>query len=81
MSRTYHISDFAAFLRKYGDSAHDRGGWEKSVRDDYRPGRPDRGTDQEFRHRKMEMTAGAQSIVSATANIPCGNPKSKPSAR
>ena len=49
MSRTYHISDFAAFLRKYGDSAHDRGGWEKSVRDDYRPGRPDRGTDQEFR--------------------------------
>ncbi len=30
---------------------------------------------------KMEMTAREQSIVSATANIPCGNPKSKPSAR
>jgi len=49
MSRTYHISDFAAFLRKYGDSARDRGGWEESLRYDNRPSRPDRGTNQEFR--------------------------------
>src|SRR2546428_13728698 len=48
MSRTYHISDFAAFLRKYGDSARDRGGWEESARDDSRPSRSDRGTNQEF---------------------------------
>ena len=49
MSRTYHISDFAAFLRKYGYSERDRGGREESARDDNRPSRPDRGTNQEFR--------------------------------
>jgi len=49
MSRTYHISDFAAFLRKYGDSGRDRGGREESTRDDNRSSRPDRGTNQQFR--------------------------------
>jgi len=49
MSRTYHISDFAAFLRKYGDSARDRGDWEEPPRYDNRPRRPDRGTNREFR--------------------------------
>src|SRR6266852_5081581 len=54
MSRTYHISDFAAFLRKYGDSGRDRGGREESARDDNRPSRPDRDTNQEFRQPQKE---------------------------
>src|SRR5229473_8228379 len=50
MSRAYDISDFAAFLRKYGDSGRDRGGGvEESARDDNWRSRPDRGTNQEFR--------------------------------
>ncbi len=49
MSRTYHISDFAAFLRKYGDSTRDRGGGEESPRYDNRLSRPDRGKNQEFK--------------------------------
>jgi hypothetical protein len=52
MSRAYHISDFAAFLRKYGDSGRDRKGREESARDDNRPSRPDRGTNQEFRQQQ-----------------------------
>jgi len=81
MSRTYHISDFGAFLRKCGDAGRDRGDQEESARDDNRSSRPDRGTNQGFRQPKMDMTAGEQSIVSATANIPCGSPRSKRSAR
>src|SRR6266852_9477958 len=43
MSRAYDISDFAAFLRKYGDSGRDHGGRvEESGRDDNRRSRPDR---------------------------------------
>ncbi len=50
MSRTYDISDFAAFLRKYGDSGRDRGGrMEESGRHDNRRSRPDRDRNQEFR--------------------------------
>src|SRR6266849_8893667 len=50
MSRAYDISDFVAFLRKYGDSGRDRGsGVEEFARDDNRRSRPDRGTNQEFR--------------------------------
>jgi hypothetical protein len=49
MSRTYHISDFVAFLGKYCDSGRDRGGWEESRRYDNRTSRPDRGTNREFR--------------------------------
>jgi len=49
MSRAYDISDFAAFLRKYGDSWRDRGGrMEESGQDDNRR-RPDRDRNQEFR--------------------------------
>src|SRR5260370_7355323 len=49
MSRAYDISDFAAFLRKYGDSWRDRGGrMEESGKDDNRR-RPDRDRNQEFR--------------------------------
>lgn len=50
MSRTYHIADFAAFLRKYDDFGRDRGGREEFARDDGRSSRPARGTNQEFRH-------------------------------
>src|SRR5256885_11805195 len=52
MSRTYHISDFAAFLRKYGDAGRDRGDREESARDDNRSSRPDRGANQGFRQQQ-----------------------------
>jgi len=52
MSRTYHISDFAAFLRKYGDAGRDRGDREESPRDDNRSSRPDRGANQGFRQQQ-----------------------------
>jgi hypothetical protein len=48
MSRAYDISDFAAFLRKYGDSGRDRAGrTEEPLRD--ASTRPDRGRNQESR--------------------------------
>jgi hypothetical protein len=50
MSRAYDISDFSAFLRKYGDSARDRGGrMEKFAQDGSRRGQPDRNANQESR--------------------------------
>ena len=55
MSRTYHISDFAAFLRKYGDSGRDRGGWEESARDGNRRSRPDRDANLEFKRKRHLM--------------------------
>ncbi len=47
MSRTYDISDFAAFLRKYGDSARDRPApTEEPSRDASRRNQPDRNKQQ-----------------------------------
>jgi hypothetical protein len=47
MSRAYDISDFAAFLRKYGDSGHDRvGRSEDPLRDGSHRTRPDRDRQQ-----------------------------------
>jgi len=48
MSRGYDISDFAAFLRKYGDSGRDSAGrTEEPSRDASQRTRPDRGRNQE----------------------------------
>lgn len=77
MSRTYHISDFAAFLRKYGDSARDHGGWEESTRHNNRSSRSDRGANQDPGSCKMGMTGREQSIAATAASIPYGNLKSK----
>ena len=47
MSRAYDISDFAAFLRKYGDSGRDRAGrTEEPLRDGSQRTRPDRDRQQ-----------------------------------
>ncbi|HVS88662.1 MAG TPA: hypothetical protein VHF01_10640 [Candidatus Acidoferrum sp.] len=47
MSRAYDISDFAAFLRKYGESGRDRAGrTEEPMRDGSLRTRPDRNSDQ-----------------------------------
>jgi hypothetical protein len=47
MSRVYSISDFAAFLRKYGDSGHDRvGRTEDPLRDGRHRNQPDRDRQQ-----------------------------------
>src|SRR5712692_10744877 len=47
MSRAYDISDFAAFLRKYGASERDRAGrTEEPLRDGSQRTRPDRDTQQ-----------------------------------
>jgi len=47
VSRSYDISDFAAFLRKYGDSRHDRADrTEDSVRDGSHRTGPDRESQQ-----------------------------------
>jgi hypothetical protein len=47
MSRAYDISDFAAFLRKYGDSGHDRvTRTEDRLRDGSHSTRPDRDGQQ-----------------------------------
>src|SRR5256884_385386 len=50
MSRAYDISDFAAFLRKYGNSGRDsESRSEKPSRDASQRTRPDRGRNQESR--------------------------------
>src|SRR5438445_4517079 len=50
MSRAYDISDFAAFLRKYGNSGRDSESQsEKPSRDASQRTRPDRGRNQESR--------------------------------
>src|SRR5437588_12667079 len=50
MSRGYDISDFAVFLRKYGDSGRDsKSRTEKPSRDASQRTRPDRGRNQESR--------------------------------
>src|SRR5436853_7105866 len=50
MPRGYDISDFAAILRKYGDSGRDSAGrTEKPSRDASQRTRPDRGRNQESR--------------------------------
>src|SRR6266849_4574259 len=47
MSRAYDISDFAAFLRKYGASGRDRAGrTEEPLRDGSQRTRPDRDRQQ-----------------------------------
>src|SRR5260370_27174752 len=47
MSRAYDISDFAAFLRKYGDSARDRAArTEAPSRDASQRNQPDRDREQ-----------------------------------
>ncbi len=48
MSRAYDISDFVAFLRKYGDSARDRAARaEEPSRDGSQRAQPDRNSDQQ----------------------------------
>ena len=55
MSRSYDISDFAAFLRMYGDSRHDRvDGTENSSRD----GRHGSGPDREGQHHSSQARNG-----------------------
>src|SRR5437763_16103699 len=50
MSRAYDISDFAAFLRKYGNSGRDSASRsEKPSREASQRTRPDRGRNQESR--------------------------------
>src|SRR5713226_5790085 len=55
VSRSYDISDFASFLRKYGDSGHDRlDQTEDSLRDGSRRAGPDR----ERQHRSSQSRNG-----------------------
>src|SRR5467141_2808210 len=81
MSRYYDISDFAAFLRKYGDSGRDSAGrTEEPSRDATQRSRPDRGRKQEstlsrngydrsrtiYRSRNREYSLGESEVQTLT---------------
>ena len=78
MSRSYDISDFAAFLRKYGDSAH-QGGDRTEEPLEMAAGAlaPIARSNNTRLSRATDMTGRERSTAAATASIPCENPKFK----
>ena len=80
MSRSYNISDFAAFLRKHGGSGQDRVDrdeipYEMAAIALFRNAR---GISIRV-NQAINMAGRERSTVVATASTLCGNRKSKPS--